>query len=365
MDSSKETREAVVRLMRIGLGGDGSIPAVQDWESVFRVATALGVGAIAFDGYIKKYGAGAPEMPTALKKQWIALSYGFNSSFARQTKTAVEMAGFFAGNDIRTYVLKGRVVAECYPVPEHRWSSDMDCFLLPASGKEFNAWEKGNSLIEGKGIHVSRSFYKNSSFKLSGLLVENHRFLTPFRGNETLAKLESLLQELMRCDAGTDKFKDTELYRPPVMVSALFLIEHAFSHFLHEGLTLRNVTDWMMFRRCHEGDLEWLLFDGFIDKFGLRRFYEAYVHVGEYLIGDRSEESLTVSEQLMMDSVWEGLDLHETLHGVKGKLNLVGNTLRARWKYRLFSPISMLRALWIQVKGFLFIRHPKLPLSGD
>lgn len=351
--------------MRIGLGVDGTIPPVKDWESVLNVATALGVGAIAFDGYIRKYGAGAPEMPSAVKKQCIALSYGFDSNYVRQMKTAEELGSLFTGAGIRTYVLKGRVVAECYPVPGHRWSSDMDCFLLPSSVGDFDAWEKGNSLIEGKGLRVRRGFYKNSSFSVSGLLVENHRFLTPFRGNRTLERLEALLQGMMRADSGSSKFADAELYRPPVMVSAIFMIEHSYSHFLHEGLTLRIIADWIMFSRRHADEIDWELFERYIDEFGFRRFYDAYLHLGEYLIGDRLEESLTDAEKRMWNSVWDGLDLHETLHGIRGKMNLVGNTLRARWKYRLFSPISMLRALWIQVKGFLFIRHPELPVSGD
>ena len=35
------------------------------------------------------------------------------------------------------------------------------------------------------------------------------------------------------------------------MLSALFLIEHAYLHFLHEGLTWRMVLDWQMFCRRH------------------------------------------------------------------------------------------------------------------
>ena len=61
-----------------------------------------------------------------------------------------------------------------------------------------------------------------------------------------------------------------------------------------------------------------------------------------------------------MDSVWAGLDLHESVKGVAGKLRLVGNTLRAGWKYREFSEVSMGKALWIQVRGFLMERNPEL-----
>ena len=72
------------------------------------------------------------------------------------------------------------------------------------------------------------------------------------------------------------------------------------------------------------------------------------------------ETELDSKDKRMLADVWADLDLHETLHGVRGKLGLVGNTLRARWKYREFSEISMLQALWIQVKGFLFDKHPSL-----
>lgn len=41
------------------------------------------------------------------------------------------MALLFENSGIRTYVLKGTVVAECYPNPIHRTSVDMDCFLVP------------------------------------------------------------------------------------------------------------------------------------------------------------------------------------------------------------------------------------------
>lgn len=71
----------------------------------------------------------------------------------------------------------------------------------------------------------------------------------------------------------------------PVMVSALFLIEHAYSHFLYEGLTWRLVLDWMMFSRKHKGEITWRDLGALIDEFGFRKFYESYVMLGRYLLG--------------------------------------------------------------------------------
>lgn len=318
-----------------------------------------------FDGYAREYETGltVPDIPVALKKRWIGAVMQMEKTAANQRKKAVAMAHLFSEHDIRTYVLKGQVIAECYPKPLHRLSADVDCLLLPAVGMDFDAWERGNDLMRGKGFRVTRGYYKNNSFRQKGFLVENHRYMTPFRGNRRLTALETELQTLLRADAGNDRFEGTDLYRPPVMVSALFLIEHAFSHFLHEGLTLKHMTDWTLFRRRHGNDLDWNAFDESVDAYGLRCFYDAYVHVGSYIMGEMPYERLTAPERRMMDSVWEGLDLHETVKGLKGKLSLAGNTLRASWKYRLFSPVSMPHAFWIQVKGFLFQRHPVLKIE--
>ena len=156
------------------------------------------------------------------------------------------------------------------------------------------------------------------------------------------------------------EFEDTGLLMPPVLASALFLTEHAYSHFLHEGLNLRHILDWALFKRKHESDVNWTEFEKYVDEFGFRRFYDAYSHVGDYVLGERVFSSLTAPERRMMDSVWAGLDLHEDVKSFVGKLELVGNTLRAGWKYREFAPISMTKALWIQVKGFLFEKNPAI-----
>ena len=46
--------------------------------------------------------------------------------------------------------------------------------------------------------------------------------------------------------------------------------------------------------------------------------------------------------------------------GVAAGLALAGNTWRARWKYRVFSDMNWLQALWIQAKGVVFEKNPKI-----
>lgn len=354
MQSSKR---AIITLVRFGLGLPSHFETGFKWQELETLAMQQGLLGVVVDGIEQLPEDLRPEKSQLL--QMIGLVMQDESRYAAQQKTAAEMAILFHDNYIRTYILKGSVVSECYPKPEHRVSTDIDCILLPEKS-DFDAWQLGNDIIKAKGYKVSDDFYKNSSFYLPGTLVENHLYMVPFRGNKKLKQLEILLQGMIHEDKGENRFKGTYLYRPPVMVSALFLIEHAYSHFLHEGLTWRHVLDWMMFRRKHEGDVSWLELEALVDEYGFTKFYNSYCKLGKYLLGEIEETELDSKDKRMLADVWADLDLHETLHGVRGKLGLVGNTLRARWKYREFSEISMLQALWIQVKGFLFDKHPSL-----
>ena len=359
MDSN--SKEAFIALLRFGIGGPiTSLPDSIDWPDIQARANQHGLTGIILDGLeeLKKKEIVIVLPEKRLLTQWIGEVLQNESIYAVQQKAAAEMALIFYSKGIRTYVLKGNVVSECYPKPEHRVSVDVDCFLL--SDKDEDAWGIGNESIKEQGFEVCYDYYKNSTFYMPGLTVENHRFFTPFRGNKKLKNLERMLQSMMEKDEGNDMFEGTWLYRPPIMVTSLFLIEHAYSHFLHEGLTWRHVLDWMMFTNRHKEKIDWEGLNTWIDEFGFRKFYDSYYQLGKYLVGEMSEDSLTRVDKMMLEDVWSDLDLHETAHGVKGKLALVGNTLRARWKYRYFSDLSMLNALWIQVKGVLFMKEPQL-----
>lgn len=352
-------KDVFQHLVRLGLGvsNDIAVPKSIDWNKVEALAEQQGLLAIVLDG-IEKLPDGQ-KSPKPVLMQWIGNVMQDEARYAVQHKAAIEMALLFHNNYIRTYVLKGEVVSECYPKPEHRVSSDMDCFLLPIQGA-FDAWSLGNELVKSQGFEVGIGFYKNSTFYIPGLIVENHSYLTPFRGNKVLTNLERMLQAMLHQNKGEDRFEGTYLYRPPVMVSALFLIEHAYSHFLHEGLTWRMVLDWVLFSKKHYSEINWNDLDAYIDEFGFRKFYDSFSQMGKFLMGEMTEEELTIHDKKMLADLWAPLDLHDSLHGVKAKLQLAGNYWRARWKYKYFTEMTWIRALMEWVLGAVFYRNPEL-----
>ena len=352
-------------LVRAAVAGrtDFVMPASVNWTVLIEEASRQNVSVVASDGLQRLYDAGVYSVSgdkeeRRTKAKWFAKTMKYEQRYASQSATAKKIGEWFASAGIQTVILKGFTVSECYPIPAHRYSADMDSFLIK-DGEHLKAYERGNLIIEEHGLKVDRSFYKNSSFDFSGLHVENHKYCTPFRGNKSLHRFEQLLQSMI-LNGPLIPIEETGLLAPPPLASALFLTEHAYSHFLHEGLNLRHILDWTLFRRKHSSDVDWAAFERYVDEFGFRRFYDACSHLGEFVLGEREERALTDPERRMMDSVWAGLDLHESVKGFTGKIRLAGNTLRAGWKYREFAPISMAKALAIQVKGFLFDRNPVL-----
>ena len=361
-----ELHEVFLNLIRIGIGHTESSEITEkiDWAQLKALADAQGLSAVVLDGLNTIPGEGQKSMPKQLRLEWIGQVLQMEARSDAQRKAAASLGEMFHSNNIITYVLKGSVIAECYPHPNHRLSADLDCFLLPSDG-DFDAWSLGDSLVKSQGYEVSEDFYKNSTFHLPGLMVENHQFMTPFRGNKKMRELEVLLRGMMKADAAQgvsqdSRFEGTWLYRPPVMVSALFMIEHAYSHFLHEGLTWRMVLDWKLFCKRHQQEISWPDFEALIKEYGFKKFYDSYSKLGDYLVGEVTEQELTDNDKRMLEDIWAPLDLHETLHGVKAKFQLAGNYWRAKWKYKYFTDTTWIHALMEWGLGAVFERHPKL-----
>lgn len=363
-----EERQFLLTLLRAGLTSFDEgvfVPESVDWDALIAEADRQGVCVLASDGLQKLYDSGlytvcGDKESRRVRARWFGKTIQYEQRYTEQLLAAKKMGQWLASAGIQTVVMKGLTVAECYPIPSHRYSADLDCFLIK-DGEHIITFEQGNQVMEAHGLKVGRGFYKNSSFCVDGLFVENHKFCTPCRGNKTLINLERLLQRTM-LNGPLTRLGDSGLFVPPPMFSALFLIEHAYSHFLHEGLNLRHILDWAVFRHWHMDDVDWPSIESYCAEFGFSRFLESIDHIGEYVLGGRTQDDLSPMDLRMYDSIWDGLDLHSNLdpHSLRAKIAFAGNTIRSAWKYRAYSNISMLRALWIQVSGVVFARKVEL-----
>lgn len=197
---------------------------------------------------------------------------------------------------------------------------------------------------------MNRNYFKNSSFNYKGLHVENHHFFTAFRGSRKAKRYERLLHQEIE-SGETRRIFDSDLLAPPVMFSALFCISHAQTHFLTEGITLRHILDWALFRKRHYDEIDWSRFESICREYGMWQFAQTFTRIGLFLLGEAEYSSLTaVDFRLLEDTLYGSKE--EKQSGMKRRVQLVLKSLRSGWKYRYFSDQSTLGNVVQRIVGY-------------
>ena len=244
-----EHEKIVVGLLRTAIGRcpaeikELEMLSGQDWKEVYKIASGQGVLALIWDG-LKKLSA-EYLLPRELRLQWVLNVEKIENRFARYTRTAGELAGELARQEIRIMILKGLGLASLYPVPAHREGGDIDVWL-------FGKYEEGNKWAEDNGIDVNVDYYKHSKFYYRAIPVENHQYFLNVKMDTVDKCLEKKLYDILAgCPCAELPVQANKLWTPPADFNALFLLRHAAVHFASEGIVLRHFCDWALFwQKC-------------------------------------------------------------------------------------------------------------------
>ena len=128
-----------------------------NWHEVINTTSAHGLSAIAFDGLEKAVKCN-PEyknkIPKPLLLQLCGQAVHQTSLFKKNWSAACSLALLLSENGIDALVLKGYSIAQLYPIPEHRYSCDLDLYVAGTD------WERACEILEAKGIMNMRSIRK-------------------------------------------------------------------------------------------------------------------------------------------------------------------------------------------------------------
>ncbi len=375
-------------LLRLGLGtekvgglvpvGFSSLNEEQTgaaWGRIFKLGVGQGVAAIQFDGVqcllaeeaqkvagepeaaMTGMGKTLPQPPKRLMLSWFAHAVQIEGQCAAQLETAAELAAIYGDAGIRTVVLKGIAAGLNYPQPEHRPCGDLDCFLM-------GEYERGNALAAKAGAEVIPEHYKHSHITYRGLTVENHQFCAPVRGSRRIKAFERLLRSLLR-EEGTEMIGETRLECPSPMFNALFLTNHAKTHFFSEGIVLRHLCDWAMLLHRHGEDIDWPRFKEYCREFGMGNFADSMTRLSARLLNVAVPVGYAVEENREQDDYL----LDEMLSGMSRlsggsvwmqRLGIIRNVANNRKRHKVFSDKTYLHYICQLVFGFIFDRTPKL-----
>lgn len=214
------------------------------WKECYKLASAQGVMALAWDGVTALPLTQQP--PKALKLTWAMAVEKYEKRYRQYCRTIAELSEYYAAHDIITIQMKGVGLSTYYPIPSHREGGDIDIFTYSAdpsvqSDKEAN--RLADRLMEEQGIAVDfEHSEKHSVFYYKGIPVENHKTFINVETYPIAVKMDKLLRELLQPVAAQLDGKYKILIPPPAF-NTVFLAFHAAQHYAR-GLALHHLCDW-------------------------------------------------------------------------------------------------------------------------
>ncbi len=359
-------------LLRLGLGtstdiqkeniSDLFISSEKEWMALEEIVSFQGVSGVALDGLqviMAELGSSCfahsdlRDFWQDFILQWIGVVEQYYSAGNMQQMMVVDnIQQKWAEAGIRMMLMKGQAIGVYYPVPNHRCPGDIDCYL-------FNDYAKGNEVAKKWADTVDEGWYKHSQIFYAGQLIENHQFFVHTREGKSSKMLEKLMIDELK-NVNFEKLPETDVLLPPPMFNALFLTYHALSHFLEEGLKLKQLVDWAMFLNRDADKIDWPRFYSLCEKYHLKRFVDVATDVAVNYLGVKLDNPLIVTTSPYTRKV-----IHSTLYdkdyvfssgqsGWANRWHIVKNIFKYRWKYNQIYQHSVLRQLWFFASGYLF-----------
>ena len=338
--------------------------SMMQWRKVISLADKQGVSAIAIDGMQRLYDIYGKKLKAVYETpvdwtQWVFECVGTMTQYEQmsraQRKVISDLSEILEKNGIRLMVFKGQANASFYPVPEHRATGDIDCWL-------FDDAEKGDDVLKEKGAVVDNRWYRHSKISYKGETIENHRVMSHTRGSRKKKEMEEELR-LMVNDSRLSVINCCgKALMPTAQFDASFLTYHGLHHFLSEGLRMKQILDWAMFLKAEQDKVDWETYNDFCKRYKLDRFAAVMNYIAGHYLGvnlnendNKNENVRELAEKVIQSTLFDDDYLFNSGKGDwMVRWLLVKNMLtKDKWKYRDIAQESVCKHLWENVKGFV------------
>lgn len=202
-------------------------------------------------------------LPMVIETLEEATKYGYYAKRARQeTQTqACRSADFLLlyeyllNKGLKPLVLKGIICRSLYPYPEERCSSDEDLWIEKESFDSIHEALLAYGLtLVNPDEDLEEAYEVAYEEKESLLYVEVHKDL--FSPTSVYSYLNGFFEEAKQ-RVIREKIYRTEFYTLTYTDHLLYLILHAYKHFLHSGFGIRQVGDILLYSIEYKNEIDW------------------------------------------------------------------------------------------------------------
>ena len=247
--------------------------------------------------------------------------------------------------------VKGIVCKQLYPSPSLRASADEDLIIRPEE------LEKTIELLKKLGFVLHADGSDISLMNDSGLLLELHPVL--FRENDIISRFNDLFENIYDT-SHTLEIDGVNFYVLPTDDNLLYLVLHAFSHFLTKGIGIRQLCDISLTIQKTNADVEYAF-----DKCRLVRadgFFNACLLIGEKSFGldlspydfiNRDMDIEPLMEDILTGGIYGG-ETEDRVHSAEITLRAYASSLdnkKNKLLSAVFLPYGKMRTKYSYVDG--------------
>lgn len=226
----------------------GDLPAEKaDWPAIFTLANQQKLLPILFEAVRKMPAAEENVALFAVTKQQVI------AQVLHQTMRASEFADLYQklhAAGLHPIVVKGQLCSRLYPLKDHRISADDDLYIPDAEFMACHEQLLANGLTTDTPTdELATADEVSYTKKGSPLYIELHRHL--------FDSAEDAHDELNHFFADLNPVEIDGLLAMPPHEHLLYLILHAYKHFVRSGIGLRQFCDISLWARAYHAEIDW------------------------------------------------------------------------------------------------------------
>ena len=226
----------------------GDLPAEKvDWPAIFALANQQKLLPILFEAVRKMPAAGENAALFAVTKQQVI------AQVLHQTMRTSEFADLyqkFRAAGLHPVVVKGQLCSRLYPLKDHRISADDDLYIPDAEFMACHEQLLANGLTTDTPADELPTADEVSYTKEgSPLYIELHRHL--------FDSAEDAHDELNHFFTDINPVEMDGFLAMPPHEHLLYLILHAYKHFVRSGIGLRQFCDIGLWARAYHVEIDW------------------------------------------------------------------------------------------------------------
>lgn len=299
MLKDENIRDVFFKLIRAGLFGltdttDSAKWNLVDWDEVCQLAeeqSAIGLVTAGIEAL-------QVPIPKVMRLQFIGQTLQIESRNTEMNVFVAELTEKLQKANVRSVLVKGQGVAQCYEKPLWRSCGDVD-LLLDAEN-----YEQAKTVLFPMAYDIASENVqtKHQAMKIDGFDVELHGRMPFMLSKRADRVIDEVLSDTFNNGGVSSWIVDGVDVKMPSADDHVFLV---FTHFLHhffiEGVGLRQICDWCRMLWTYRDTLDFGLLESRIRRAGLMSEWKVFYNLATQYLGmpdlDSQDSQVRMSDQ--------------------------------------------------------------------